>query len=176
MPSVKFSTISNSVTKALEDMVEKAHLAPAYLSRVVYQTYLNAQKERWSTYNKGPNFSGGVWPELKNAADRAYKAVKYAAYPGNGTRVLVRTGKLYNSIVDRTDRNHEMVIFGSKMTVNTLVNYAPYLDQGTPKMVKRVFSEFSDSFYQKIVEDYSEYVRKAEKSDFDKFVRGQTGG
>lgn len=153
--------ISSAVTNALQDMIKRANLVPAFLSRVVYNKYLQAQKKRWGTDNQGDEFEGGAWKSLKNKKDEDYKKRKYASYPGGGTKLLVRNGALYNSIVDPADTNHEAIFTDTGIHINTLVKYAGYIDEGTEKMEKRPFSLFSESWKQGIMNDFEAYMVKA---------------
>lgn len=155
---IKVTKVRNDVEKSLDEMINKANFAAGYLARVVYPTYLESQKERWATDNSGEDFTGGAWRDLKNKRDKYYKAIKYAAYPGGGTKKMVREGSLYLSIVDKSNSNHEAIFLENSMTVSTAIKYAGFLDDGTSHMEARPFSGFSDTWKSRILSNFEDYV------------------
>ena len=159
MAAITYTEINDSVRKTLQNMIDSGGgKTEAFLQNYVYLLYLETQKKRWAQINVDADFIGGEWPQLKNKKDEEYKRKKYASYIGGGEQLMVRKGTLYNSIVNPGDQNHEKIIAGGTMRINTLVKYAKYLDAGTEKMEARVFSGFSDIFKNSILTKYKTFI------------------
>lgn len=161
MDGATVSKLGDAITDKLQSLVDSFSKSSAFFSAYVYPMYIEAQKERWSTNNSGDKFAGGEWAPIKTEQQRKYKEKKYKNYPGGGLQMLVRTSKLYASIVDPNDTNHQAIFGDNTMTINTTIKYAGYVDQGThwqKGMVARPFSQFSDSFNQSILDSFNSYV------------------
>lgn len=144
--------LSDGITKRLDDMVKRVNLVPGYLSRVVYRKYQNVQRERWASENTNRDVDGGAWHALDPSyAD--YKRRKYKGYPGGGTKLLIRTKRLLNSVVGPSTEQ-SVIVDKKSIHIYTLVPYAKYVDE------VRTFSKYSDIFKRDILRGLRDYVAK----------------
>lgn len=133
-------------------MVKRANLVPGYLNRVVYRQYQNAQRERWKTENNGEDFTGGRW-EPVDPVYAAYKKKKWADSPGGGGKLLIRTKRLFDSVVG-PHSDHLKLVGDRSIRIATSVPYAEYVDE------KRTFTSYSVVFKKKIMKGLSDYLLK----------------
>ena len=63
MASVKLIRTSDGIERALDGIVARGRDLSAYLNRVTFQQYLNAQLQRWQTENASET---GLWKELND--------------------------------------------------------------------------------------------------------------
>ncbi len=144
--------LTTGIQDQLEAMVRRANLLPAYLNRVVYKEYQKAQRDRWKTENVGPDFVGGQWRSL-DPIYAAWKKKKYSSSPGGGTKLLIRTGTLVQSVVGPGE-GHEKIVTNRSIRINTSVPYATYVDE------TRNFTQWSPVFYGRIYKGLSDYLLK----------------
>lgn len=140
--SVAIRMVANGVERRLENMIKRANLIPAYLNRVVYAEYKNAQRARWMSENEGPDFTGGKWKPV----DPVYLARKIEKYGRSET--LIRTGTLFGGVADRPNK----VVTERAIRIYTTVPYAAPVDK------ERTFTSFSPYFYQRIMRDMRRYL------------------
>ncbi len=150
--NVSVKSLTNGIERQLEDMVKRANLVPAYLNRVVYPTYQKAQRERWTAENSGADFAGGAWPSL-DPAYASWKKRKYADSPGGGSKMMIRTKRLFDSVVGPSDE-HRKIVDNKSLRIATTVPYAIHAD------AHRTFTQFSPKFYSRIYKDLTAYLAK----------------
>lgn len=153
MAEASIKSLTEEIEKALEGMVKRANMIPAYLNRVVYREYQNAQRKRWETENAGDDFAGGQWQSL-DLAYATWKKKKYAGYPGGGTKILIRTNRLFSGVVG-PGADHRKIVDDRSIRIATAVPYGQYVDN------TRTFSQWSPVFYNRIYKDLGEYLFKA---------------
>lgn len=137
-------------------MIAALHAAKADLPNnlgQVGQTYFqrNFNKSQWD---------GEAWEPRKTG--RTNKKGKFVKYKENTKHLLVKTGKLRQSLQDsyrKSESNYKQVVWGTDIT------YAKYQNDGTEHIPKRQFlgssKELNDKFLKTI------------KRTFDKVVSGK---
>jgi hypothetical protein len=138
----------SSIEKRLNSMLENANKAPAFFARVVEPEYKSAQAERWKSENKS---QGAPWTRL----DPEYKKQKlkrYADYPGSGTKTMIATNRLVNSILGKS-QEYRQVIGDKKMVISTTVPYAEFAD------ADRSISKFSPEFYRDLRARWLKFIK-----------------
>lgn len=150
--SASIKSIARGVEDQLQAIVRRANLIPGYLNRVVYREYQKGQRKRWETQNSGEDFAGGTWPAL-DPAYAAWKKKKFSGYPGSGTKMLIRTKRLFDSVVGPSGE-HEKIVEQRAIRINSKVPYAHFVD------AKRTFTQWSPRFYSRINKDLQDYLIK----------------
>jgi hypothetical protein len=149
--SKEFTRVVNGVTKSLEGMLNRANLIDGYLDRVVYPMYQNLQRERWASENAT---QGSSWPSLQPAYAEM-KLKRYADYPGGGTKMMIATKRLFNSVVgDEDTSEHEKVVSNHSLQIFSTTPYAEYAN------VVREFKEFSVETMREIMSGIVNYITR----------------
>lgn len=143
-----FQKVVSDVSNSLQGILKRANLIDGYLDRVVYPTYQNIQRERWASENAS---QGSAWPAL-SAQYAGQKVKKYASFPGGGTKMMIATKRLFNSVVGDTLDEHRKIISDHQLQIYTTVPYAPYANQA------RQFTTFSEDEIRKIKSDIVNYL------------------
>ncbi len=151
--TVSLTKMSSSIENALDGMVKRANLVPGYLDRVVYAQYQNAQRERWATENSSPNFTGGIWDRLSPSYAQS-KLRKYAAAPGGGSKIMIASGALQQSVIGPGPGHNKIVNDRSIRIYVSGIDYAEYADEARP------FSTWSDIFYRGVYGGLKDYLIK----------------
>lgn len=141
-------TIKAGVSEQIKKMMDRSRNMGQFLT-VAYRKYQNYQRTRWQTENA----ENGSWLPVTLAYGN-YKRVKFADYPGNGTKLLIATGDLLASVVGTKTDYHRKLITGTTLKVSTTLGYASYVNEVRP------FDEFSPAFYQDIKNDLQKYLMK----------------
>lgn len=141
----------NSVTQALQEKIERGKSMRAFLDRVVYTEYQNAQRERWMTEGASEGFA---WPALKSLTYIRQKSRKFAAFPGGGKKMMIATGRLYNSVTGDSAQEHRKVVTDNSIDIYTTVDYAQYTDEA------RTFTKFGDDFRTRIQQAIVNYMAR----------------
>jgi hypothetical protein len=162
--------LSTQCTENLQKMVERGRSAQAFLTRVAYPMYQARQMRRWMTQNSS---EGDQWiPLSKKYAE--WKRINYAGWPGNGMRMLIRTGRLAESVIGRKitgqevseesskagpqrAAGHNVMISNTEMTIMSDVDYAKYVAE------KRVTFTFKPDFAASIKRKYTTWFMRGEE-------------
>ena len=161
----------------LAKMVKAASDPRAFLTRVAYPEYQNAQRQRWMTEGAS---QGSRWKPL-NKQYRDYKLKRYGggpkyqwiggqgqgrpwqpagnwpSYPGKGTKMMIATNTLFSSVTGDSKKNHRRVIDNRSMQIFTTVEYAETADKARP------FTIFKSSFNKNLQKQYEGYVSRGGK-------------
>lgn len=129
--STKIEILKSSFTQRLDEMVSRAKNIKSYMVRVAYPQYQRAQIERWETENKS---EGVQWKPL-NERYAEYKLKTFAGYDYGGTRMLVATGLLFQSVVGTERKYHRRIVADWGFEVRVTLPYAPYVNRVRPFMV-----------------------------------------
>lgn len=151
-------------------MIKRGRSAQAFLARVAYPMYQSRQMQRWITEG---NSEGMPWSAL-DPKYRAWKRRQYAGFPGNGNRMLIRTGLLAESVIGRKFEGqlvspdseaspgkaafHRVLITNQSMYIQTEVEYAKYVNE------KRKMFVFKKDFAQSIKTQYAQWVVRGKTS------------
>ena len=87
--------VLSGIEDQMKKMLDRSNRMQAYLDRIVYRQYQNAQRERWITENAS---EGTPWAAL-NKRYKEYKKKAFASYPGGGSKMLIATGELFKSVI-----------------------------------------------------------------------------
>lgn len=111
--------------KMAQGMLSRSALPAGYLARVVYKQILQIQLDRWQSENvtQGPK-----WDKLTDDYAKR-KLKKYAAYRGRGTKLLIATGALWESMTGQDLSNHYQAISNTSIEVGTLLPYAKWVNE-----------------------------------------------
>ena len=127
----KVEILQNQFLNRLDEMVKRAKTARAYLNRVVYAQYRDAQIERWNSENQS---EGERWKEL-NPLYFVQKRRRYAAYPYSGFKTLVATGTLLKAVVGSEGRYHRKIVDDFSLEIRVTLPYAPFVNRVRPFMI-----------------------------------------
>lgn len=108
----------------LRGMLGRFESIRGFLDRVIYPEVVQLQRERWMTENAS---QGEVWAPLKPEYAK-YKLKKFSAYPGAGTKLLIATGALVDSMTG-DGKDHWKLVTDTRLEVGSLVAYAKYVNQ-----------------------------------------------
>jgi len=139
---------ADGIGKKLDTMISRAKNARAYLNRIAYPMYQEAQLERWKTENVS---EGAPWKRL-SPRYLAQKKIRFASEPYSGRKMLVATGRLLKSVVGSERRYHRKIVTDKKLIISTTVPYAAEVAEVRPFMV------FGNNTKKKILEGFRKYV------------------
>lgn len=92
---MQLTVVSRGIEKQLQRYLDREAALQSYLNKNVVEQYRNIQRRRWMTENAS---EGKVWDRL-NPGYAAQKRRIYALYPGRGTKMMIRTGDLFESVI-----------------------------------------------------------------------------
>ncbi len=171
--------VTNTIKTRVEATLSKAQDGRAWLARVAYPRYQNAQVERWQTQNTS---QGAKWPDnkgwyknwkligfgggpkyKKGPPGRWARAGTYPTYPGRGRFVMIATAKLVSSVIGQSSSGdfvnnseglsaHRRIIGPQSLEVFTTVDYAEKV------AVDRPFMSFSDKFVDELRANYQNWM------------------
>lgn len=120
----------DKINNRLDAIVGRCKSMRSYLNRVVYHQYQQAQIRRWNTENIS---EGQNWKPL-NPQYQLAKRKRYAGFPYSGSRMLVATGTLLQSVVGTAPRYHRKIVTNTGITIMTTLEYAPHVADVRPFM------------------------------------------
>lgn len=123
--SVTLKTVSNGINKMLQGMRQREKALMGYFNRNVLEQYRNLQRNRWMTENVSE--SGIEWHKLSDDY-AARKRKQFAAYPGQGTKKLVATNRLFKSVIG-PGKDFRKVVTARGLYIATVTPYAKYVDE-----------------------------------------------
>lgn len=133
--------------KNLRSIVKQGKNSRTFLQMKVYPLYIQAQMKRWMTENQS---QGTQWKPL-NPAYAAQKKKDWWGWIGNGTKMLIASGRLYKSVIGAGDGHYKMIT-DTEMIVGTDVPYARYVSDIRPIM------QFDKKFIAKIKADWIDFM------------------
>lgn len=152
MAAAVFESIQNRVTMALKEKVRRGKSLRAWLDRVAYKKYQNLQRERWMTAGAS---QGIPWPSL-NVTYAARKLKKFAQFPGGGTKMMIATNRLFNSVSGDNLQDHKKIVTDTTLEIYTTVEYASYADEA------RSFRKFTRQTYRDLAKDAGQYIMRGQ--------------
>lgn len=120
--------------------------AQTYANTVLVQKYVNAQRQRWMTENRS---EGRQWDRLNDDYAKR-KRKQFSAYPGRGTKMLIATNNLFESV---TEKFQKVVTRKSLIIRISGPEYAPYVDE------KRNFTRWGNKTISNMRQGWLKYVR-----------------
>ena len=125
MDSVEVRISVDGISNTLNHMLDRGKLARGWLNRYAYPKLIEAQRMRWASEGAS---EGDSWVPL-NPSYAIRKLKKYAAYPGSGTKMLVATGRLVESVTGDNQKEHFKFVTDTELQMGTIVPYAGYVSE-----------------------------------------------
>lgn len=122
--------VKDNMQAWLDGIVKRESAQTAFLNGVIYPMYQKAQINRWKSENAS---EGANWLPL-NPTYAAKKLEKFAEFKGQGTKMLVATNTLLDSVVGRRNEFHRKKVTRSTLMVGTAVPYAKHVSEERPFM------------------------------------------
>lgn len=97
MTGASLIATKTGIRNKLDEMISRARTPESFLAHCAYPMYIARQTRRWVTEGES---EGSKWAPLSDKYKK-YKALNFAGYPGNGMKMLIRTGKLFEAVVGR---------------------------------------------------------------------------
>jgi len=112
--SASITAVKDSITPRLQAMLDRARTGQSFLIRVIYPMYKQMQLTRWQTENAS---EGNSWTPISASYAARKKRMygggnkyryypslgltrpigKYPSYPGEGTKTMIATGRLFGA-------------------------------------------------------------------------------
>jgi hypothetical protein len=154
MAGVTLKMVNNKALTRLNEMIENGMNPASFLNRVVYPEYQRAQQKRWMSEGES---QGSRWHPL-NEEYRWLKEYTMADMPGGGTKMMIATGRLIESVTGLSVganpsgiKDHRKAVSINTLVVGTSVEYAEYA-------AIRPFMNFSPAWRKIIKQKYSDYM------------------
>jgi len=148
---VTLKQLEDKISLKLEALTSIERPVRALLAGPVFQAYRQAMDARFASQNQT---EGSQWAAL-NKKYKEWKEKHYANGPGGGKKMLLRTGALYQSLVNPNGSNGGLKIVGkSSLKIVTKIVYAPYVNAA------RDFSRWGDPTMKKIQGIITGYLRR----------------
>ena len=153
---VKLKKLEDKVSTSLEALKARGKSGRTFINAYAYPKYIEHQMLRWDSQN------WGSWPAL-NPKYAEYKKRKFAQFPGQGERMMIATGKLYQSVIGENRKYHVKIITENELIVGIKfggkneMEYARFANELRPFMS---FKESNDkAFIKDLKERYQKYLR-----------------
>lgn len=148
--------IQDGISRSLRSMETRSKTVQGYLNRVVYPLYQNAQRLRWQSEN---GTQGTKWLPYERtfassgaaAAYRRHKLKKFAAAPGGGRKLMIASGRTFQSVIGPSI-DHRKLVTARSIKIATVVPYARYANDARP------FDEFNEEFKVRIRKGIAKYL------------------
>lgn len=150
MAKVTLVRTNSGIENALQDILKRGRSTEAFLNRVTFAQYKQAQITRWETQGASEI---GKWDELTEPyATRKLKKCKNM--PGAGRIVMIATSKLKDAATGQSAALFKIVSnSGMKVFIDTSsIPYAAYPG------ITRPFMKFSYTTEKKMVDDVVAYL------------------
>ena len=153
---VKLKKLEDKVSESLKSLMARGKSGKAFIQAYAYPKYLEHQMLRWASQN------WGSWPAL-NPKYAEYKKRKFANYPGQGERMMIATGKLYQSVIGENKKYHVRIITENELIVGINLGGKNELEYARFANELRPFMDFKTSqdksFIKDLKEKYTNYLR-----------------
>lgn len=146
---IKFVAKETGITDRLNAMRKRANAMQGFLNRNVFRMYQNFQRERWMTENRS---EGVAWERL-NPSYAARKRRQFADYPGKGTKMLVATGTLLESVIG-PGKGFRKIVSPKRLYIFTVLDYSRYVNDVRP------FTGFSDRSMNKVLKSVKRFISR----------------
>lgn len=154
MATARWIKTSDGIERYIGAFLERGKTIQAYLNRVAYPQYQQAQVGRWQSENASET---GQWAAL-NPKYAVRKIKEFAEFPGGGRALMVATGKLSQAAMGRGDGALK-VISGNTMTVGVEDSVIPY---GRWAAGLRPIMEFGQDTTDLILTGVADWLMKGE--------------
>jgi len=172
---IDFKTTQDGISARLGEIISRTQGLSTVLRRNVFPIYVNAQIERWNT--EGASEKLGWKPLNRRYAE--YKVRKFGggpkfrffpsmggrniigtyspSYPGGGTKMMIATNRLIDSVIGKTNKYHKRIISNKGMTISTTVPYAKHADEN------RTFSKWSPETTKRMLAPIMKYIARGDR-------------
>jgi len=133
--------------KRLRLMVKNGKNSRSFLQLKAYPVYIKAQMKRWMTENES---QGPRWKAL-NPKYAAQKRRDWQGWIGNGQKMMIASGRLYQSVIG-SGGGHFKMITDKEMIVGTDVPYAKYAG------AQRTITAFDKRFVATLKADWIKFM------------------
>jgi hypothetical protein len=149
MATANLFSAKKEIRNKLDEMITRSRSTQSFLAHCAYPMYIARQSKRWMSEGES---EGAKWAPLSEQYKK-WKKLNLVGMPGNGTKLLIATGKLFEGVTGRELKkepnevsyleaggktkpaltggiggggmpHHFAKITGSKLTVYTDVEYA----------------------------------------------------
>lgn len=155
---MNFKKTFDSITRKLNGLADLDRLTDAFLSRRILPLYRTAQMARFRTMNADRYSAGGEWAPLASKRYADYKKRRFASYKGRGTKLMIATGDLLNSVLGQAPHGR-MAISNSKLVIGSSLPYFDYHNEGGGMLPRRALNAFSDEYDQEVKRRINRFVK-----------------
>lgn len=150
MAKLSLVKTSSGIEQSLEGMISRGKSVAAFLNRVTFAQYKQAQLRRWETENTS---EGKHWEDL-NPAYAKRKLKRCSTFPGGGKKIMIATGTLVSAATGQSGALLKVVSnSGIQVRIDSsAIKYAPYPG------IKRPFMQFGYDTESRMVEDVVKYM------------------
>lgn len=145
--------VKDGVGAELTAIVRRGRNLSAYLDRVVWPSYQQAQIERWQSENAS---QGAKWVPL-NTNYAKTKKKRFAAYPGGGNALMVATSRLSQGAQGRDTAYFGRVVTDKSIQVAINISALPY---AVYPGKTRPFMSFSDEQVKEWTDGAAQYMMR----------------
>jgi hypothetical protein len=160
MAGAGINTVKSGIQGKLDKMIARGKNPEAYINRVIFPKYQNAQRNRWKSENNTEEADGGMWARL-NPTYAARKLNLYKGYEGGGTKMMIATGTLYKAVTGEDTNYFRKIISNGKiifaLQYDSKTEYFKYADE------LRNYSKWSRSFMKEIKHGLAVYMGKGKE-------------
>ena len=142
--------VKKGIENQIKSMLDRKNSVKSYFARVVYRKYQKAQLSRWITENSS---EGNPWKPL-DSKYKKQKRKRFAGYPGEGSKMLIATNRLYKSVIGRDSNEHRLIITNVSISIGTATPYASYVSKIRPMF------KFSSRFDRDVKKGLADFIIK----------------
>jgi hypothetical protein len=136
-----------SITYRLDGMLNRQKAIRSFLDRNIYTMYQNVQRSRWMTENAS---EGTPWEKL-NPSYAQSKLKKFKDFPGRGTKMMIATNTLFQSVIGPGE-GFRKVVTDRSITILTSIPYAKHADAA------RTFTTYSVETKKRFRKAVAQYI------------------
>ena len=122
--SASIKTVSDGITKMLRGMRQREKALMGNFNRNLLEKYRNQQRKRWMTENAS---EGQPWAAL-DPTYASRKRRQFAGYPGRGTKKLIATNRLFESVIG-PGKDFRKIVTPRGLYIATVTPYAKYVSE-----------------------------------------------
>lgn len=156
MATLSLRKVQDGIGDDLRAIVSRGRNASAYLDRVIWPAYQQAQVDRWASENSS---QGPRWNALSPSYAKS-KPKRFAAYPGGGRALMVATSRLSQGAQGRDTAYFMRSITDKTITVAINLSALPYASYPAKT---RPFMNFSDEQISEWTDGVAQYVMKGKR-------------
>jgi hypothetical protein len=144
--------LQNQISPYHDKLTNRMNSIQGFLNRNIFRMYQQAQLERWKSENTS---EGEQWAPL-TAQYAQRKKKKFAAFPGAGQKIMIATGKLYETTTGRNPKGLRKVATNKSLIIKIDDGYIPYAKFAAEE---RPIMEFSEATIQDMKDAVVDYIK-----------------